>query len=108
MFKADRGWGQLRIISPRMQSDTLLTQLRGVKLKSGDLSASEGAAGSICCFLGRVVTAALVVGGGWGGPVAQPGGWAGRRLGKRTAEKRCVVKVTIQKNHSGASAGGKR
>lgn len=67
MFKADRGWRQLRIISPGMQSDTLLTQLRGVKLKSGDLSASEGAAGSICCFLGRVVTAALVVGGRGGG-----------------------------------------
>lgn len=86
MFKADRGWRQLRIISPGMHSDTLLTQLRGVKLKSGDLSASEGAAGSICCFLGRVVTAALVV----GGPVAQPGGWAGRRLGKRMAECVCV------------------
>lgn len=110
MFKTDRGWRQLRIISPGMHSDTLLTQLRGVKLKSGDLSASERAAGSICCFLGRVVTAALVV----GGPVAQPGGWAGRRLGKRMAECVCVcvcpqstvVTVTIQKNHSGA--GGKR
>lgn len=49
--KLDRGWIQPRIISARMLSDTLFTQLWGVKLESSDLSASERAVGSIWCFL---------------------------------------------------------
>lgn len=53
--KLDRGWTQPRIISARMLSDTLFTQLWGVKLESSDLSASERAVGSIWCFLCWIV-----------------------------------------------------
>lgn len=49
--KLDRGRIRPRIISARMSSDTLFTQLWGVKLESSDLSASESAVGSIWCFL---------------------------------------------------------